>query len=91
MISPRAARIVVDFPEPFGPTSPVTSPWWTVNDKSSTAVTDPKRLVSRSTISDGHGSDGTDRPPTTVPPQSHPPVPRARDVGPAPFGGLAAA
>ena len=49
---PSAARIVVDLPEPFGPTSPVTSPWWTVNDKLSTAVTGPKRLVSRSTISE---------------------------------------
>ena len=65
---PRAARIVVDLPEPFGPTSPVTNPWWTVNDKLSTAVTGPKRLVRRSTISESHGFDGTDHDASPNPP-----------------------
>ena len=39
--SPRISRIVVDFPEPFGPRKPVTMPGWTVNVSPSTARLSP--------------------------------------------------
>ena len=42
-------RIVVVLPAPFGPRKPVTRPGRTVKDRSSTAVTGPKRLLIRST------------------------------------------
>ena len=38
--------MVVDFPAPFGPRKPVTCPASTVNDRSSTTVSGPYRLVS---------------------------------------------
>ena len=44
------SRIVVDLPAPFGPRNPVTIPGWTVNDRSSTAVCDPYRLVRFATV-----------------------------------------
>ena len=47
--SPRIARIVVDFPAPFGPRKPVTVPGETVNERSSTARVEPYRLVRPST------------------------------------------
>ena len=40
---------MVVLPAPFGPRNPVTVPGRTVKLRSSTAVTGPKRLVSRST------------------------------------------
>ncbi|TWF80410.1 hypothetical protein FHX44_116353 [Pseudonocardia hierapolitana] len=39
-------RIVVDLPAPLGPRNPVTCPAETVNDRSSTTVRGPYRLVS---------------------------------------------
>ena len=44
--SPRISRMVVDLPAPLGPTNPVTSPGWTVNDRPSTATVPPYRLRS---------------------------------------------
>ncbi len=41
--------IVVDFPAPFGPSSPHITPLSTENDRSSTAETVPYRLLMRST------------------------------------------
>ena len=41
-ISPPSIRNVVVLPAPFGPSSPKTSPLWTSNVTSSTAVRDPK-------------------------------------------------
>jgi len=38
---PRIIRMVVDFPAPFGPRKPVTTPGWTVNVRSETAVVAP--------------------------------------------------
>jgi hypothetical protein len=38
---PRIIRMVVDFPAPFGPRKPVTTPGWTVNVRSETAVVRP--------------------------------------------------
>jgi hypothetical protein len=35
------ARIVVDFPAPFGPRKPVTRPAVTANERSWTATVDP--------------------------------------------------
>src|SRR5829696_9955396 len=43
--NPRMARIVVDFPDPFGPRKPLTRPGRTTNDRSSTATVLPNRLV----------------------------------------------
>src|SRR5688572_4668446 len=42
--SPPSARISVVFPDPFGPSSPNTSPRWTSNDTSLTAVKSPNRM-----------------------------------------------
>jgi hypothetical protein len=39
--SPRISRIVVDFPDPFGPRKPVTTPEFTVKVRPSTAVFSP--------------------------------------------------
>src|SRR6266545_6870799 len=44
--SPRSMRSVVVFPAPLGPRKPVTLPWSTPKDRSSTATTCPKRLPS---------------------------------------------
>src|SRR5271155_2864734 len=44
--SPSSMRRVVVLPEPLGPRKPVTRPGSTVNDRSSTARTDPKLLES---------------------------------------------
>ncbi len=43
-IRPSSIRNVVLLPAPFGPRNPVTRPAATVNDRSSTACTEPKRL-----------------------------------------------
>ncbi len=43
---PRIIFMVVDFPAPLGPRNPVTWPGSTVNDRSSTTVSGPYRLVS---------------------------------------------
>ena len=40
------SRIVVDFPEPFGPRKPVTIPGRTENERSFTATVSPYRFVS---------------------------------------------
>jgi hypothetical protein len=45
-------RNVVVFPDPFGPSSPVTFPAGAVNDTSRTAVTGPKFLLSPRTSID---------------------------------------
>ena len=50
---PSAIRKVVVFPDPFGPSRPVTIPAGAVNDTSRTAVTRPKVLVSPQTSSSG--------------------------------------
>jgi hypothetical protein len=42
---PMIIRIVVDLPAPLGPRNPVTCPAETVNDRSSTTVRGPYRLV----------------------------------------------
>src|SRR5579872_7443887 len=42
-------RIVVDFPDPFGPRNPQISPAWISNEISSTATNAPKRRVSERT------------------------------------------
>ena len=44
--SPRRQRSVVVLPAPLGPRKPVTRPGWTRKDRSSTAWTSPKVLVS---------------------------------------------
>jgi hypothetical protein len=44
---PRIMRIVVVFPDPFGPRKPVTTPRETSKLKVSTATCAPKRFVSR--------------------------------------------
>src|SRR3954451_9611208 len=44
--SPSRIRIVVVFPEPFGPRKPVTRPSATAKPSRSTATTPPKRFVS---------------------------------------------
>jgi len=49
--SPSSIRSVVVLPAPFGPRNPVTVPGRTAKVRSSTAVTAPKRLVSRCTSS----------------------------------------
>lgn len=41
---PVTMRMVVDFPAPFGPRKPRTSPFLTVNERSSTATLVPKCL-----------------------------------------------
>ncbi|RYJ30428.1 hypothetical protein CU044_1163 [Streptomyces sp. L-9-10] len=43
---PTIIRMVVDFPAPFGPRKPVTSPGFTVKDRRPTTVLSPYRLVS---------------------------------------------
>src|SRR5262245_53262400 len=48
--NPHSIRIVVDFPAPFDPRKPNTSPFFTSNDTSSTAVNEPKRRVRWSTL-----------------------------------------
>jgi hypothetical protein len=40
---PRMSRMVVVFPDPFGPRNPVTTPGFTVNDRSFTATVSPYR------------------------------------------------
>src|SRR5262249_2590131 len=42
---PARMRRVVLFPAPFGPRKPTISPFWTLNDTSSTAVTAPYTFV----------------------------------------------
>ncbi len=42
---PASIRMVVDFPAPFGPRKPSTSPLLTVNETWSTAVKPPNRFV----------------------------------------------
>src|ERR1700712_2030132 len=42
---PKSIRSVVVLPAPLGPRNPVIWPGSTVNDRSDTASTDPKRLV----------------------------------------------
>jgi hypothetical protein len=44
-MSPKIARIVVVLPAPFGPRNPTTWPDETQNDRSSSAVSMPKRRV----------------------------------------------
>ena len=44
--NPTIIFMVVDFPAPFGPRKPRTSPRWTLKDTPSTAVKSPKRLTS---------------------------------------------
>ena len=44
-VEPAIIRIVVDFPAPFGPRKPVTTPGSTTKLKPSTAVLSPNRLV----------------------------------------------
>ena len=46
-------RSVVVFPAPFGPRKPVTVPGSSANDRSSTATSLPKRLVSESATTTG--------------------------------------
>src|ERR1041384_4775697 len=41
-IKPVIMRMVVDFPAPFGPRNPSTSPLLTLKDTSSTAIFEPK-------------------------------------------------
>jgi hypothetical protein len=54
-------RIVVDFPEPFGPRKPVTTPGETVKLRSLSATVFPYRLVSpRVTIMDSLRLPGPD-------------------------------
>src|SRR5215468_8013233 len=48
-IRPHRARMSVVLPEPFGPSSPNTSPRPTVSETSLTAVNEPKRMVPCST------------------------------------------
>ena len=43
--SPMIIRMVVDFPDPFGPRKPVTTPGRTSKLRPSTARVDPKRLL----------------------------------------------
>ena len=43
--SPAITRIVVDFPAPFGPRNPVTTPGSTTKLSPSTAALSPYRLV----------------------------------------------
>ena len=43
--SPAITRIVVDFPAPFGPRNPVTTPGSTTKLSLSTAALSPYRLV----------------------------------------------
>jgi hypothetical protein len=45
--------MVVDFPAPFGPRKPKTSPRGTTSDRSTTASVEPNRLLSRSMRSAG--------------------------------------
>ncbi len=42
---PRISRMVVVLPAPFGPRNPVILPGSTVNDRSSTAIVSPYRLL----------------------------------------------
>src|SRR4051812_7432558 len=49
VISPSTIRSVVVLPAPFGPRNPTIRPSSTVNDRSSTASTSPKRFVSPAT------------------------------------------
>src|SRR5262249_20999460 len=42
---PKISRMVVDFPDPFGPRKPVTRPGRTSKLSASTARREPKRLV----------------------------------------------
>ena len=51
LTSPSVTRSVVVFPDPFGPSSPVTWPAGARNDTSRTAVTGPNVLVSPRTSS----------------------------------------
>src|SRR5262245_49094771 len=44
-ISPQSARMSVVFPDPFGPSSPNTSPRSTANDTSLTAVKSPNLML----------------------------------------------
>ena len=50
-ISPSRTLIVVDFPEPFGPTNPTTPPAGTSNVTSFTATRSPNRRVSPFAVS----------------------------------------
>ena len=43
--NPLIMLIVVVFPDPFGPNRPKISPYFTLNDRLSTAVMSPKRFV----------------------------------------------
>ena len=52
-ISPRRTLIVVDLPDPFGPTNPTTPPVGISNVKSSTAVRSPNFRVSLSAVMAG--------------------------------------
>ena len=52
-IRPSRMRRVVDFPAPFGPRNPCTSPVATCRSRPSSAVVEPKRLVSPSTTMAG--------------------------------------
>src|ERR1035437_2366049 len=49
--SPQMVFMVVDLPEPFGPTRPTTSPAPTVREMPSTTVLVPNRFTSSSTSS----------------------------------------
>src|SRR5438552_16242100 len=49
-MSPVIMRMVVDFPAPFGPRKPSTSPRSTVNEMSSTARLGPKAFTSFSIL-----------------------------------------
>src|SRR5688572_13873559 len=42
--NPVIMRMAVDFPAPFGPRNPRTSPFWTLRDRLSTATLGPKCL-----------------------------------------------
>src|SRR4029077_16533444 len=49
-ISPSNTRIVVEFPDPVGPTKPTTPPAGTSNVNSFTATRSPNRRVKRSAV-----------------------------------------
>src|SRR5215831_16499037 len=58
---PHNIRITVVFPEPLGPRNPKIDPFPTVNERGSTAVKAPKRLVNPSTSIIGSGIETSDQ------------------------------
>src|SRR5262249_10417847 len=69
-INPSSTRIIVDFPEPFGPTNPTTPPPGTSNVRLSSATRSPKRRVRPSTESALIGSVPFATPTTSIIPVS---------------------